>query len=58
MILEEEMKIFLALFIIQNCETSPHVIISFSKDMCYERPFQFPPFRAHVSFSWLDMNHL
>lgn len=39
MILEEEMKIFLALFTIQNCETSPQVIISFSKDMCYERPF-------------------
>lgn len=33
MITEEEMKIVLALYTIQNCETSPQVTISFSKDV-------------------------
>lgn len=46
MISEKDMKIVLALRTIQYCETSPQVIISFSKDMCYERPFQFPPFKG------------
>lgn len=33
MISEEEIKIVLALYAIQNCETCPQVI-NFSKDMC------------------------
>lgn len=34
MVSEKDMKVVLALHTIQYCETSPQVIISFSKDMC------------------------